>query len=188
MKALKVISIFLAAILSAIAVEFVTARCVTGTWNPAEWQNTAEIVQPKDGADGVDGKDGADGKDGQTPHIGENGNWFIGETDTGVKAAGQDGQPGTKLYRHSINAQYTGKVGNNVSFIIYSSDAEPYTATMLPKGEIVSGMSYYNSEVPLTVHILENGKAEITILDLSSDTPYLMHYTADTITDTVTEV
>ena len=27
---------------------------------------------------------------GVTPHIGENGNWYIGNTDTGVKAAGTD--------------------------------------------------------------------------------------------------
>ena len=30
------------------------------------------------------------GKDGTTPHIGDNGNWYIGSTDTGVKAAGTD--------------------------------------------------------------------------------------------------
>ena len=29
-----------------------------------------------------------DGADGTTPHIGENGNWFIGESDTGVSASG----------------------------------------------------------------------------------------------------
>ncbi|MBR5453607.1 MAG: leucine-rich repeat protein, partial [Clostridia bacterium] len=34
---------------------------------------------------GEDGKDGADGK---TPYIGENGNWWIGITDTGVSASG----------------------------------------------------------------------------------------------------
>lgn len=32
-----------------------------------------------------------DGEDGVTPHIGENGNWFIGETDTGVAAQGSAG-------------------------------------------------------------------------------------------------
>ena len=37
---------------------------------------------------------GLPGKDGTTPHIGENGNWFIGETDTGIKAHGFDGAPG----------------------------------------------------------------------------------------------
>ena len=30
------------------------------------------------------------GKDGTTPHIGDNGNWYLGDTDTGVKAAGTD--------------------------------------------------------------------------------------------------
>ena len=39
---------------------------------------------------------GLDGKDGKTPFIGENGNWWIGETDTGVKAAGIDGTDGEK--------------------------------------------------------------------------------------------
>ena len=36
------------------------------------------------------GRDGAPGTDGTTPHIGANGNWYIGNTDTGVKAAGTD--------------------------------------------------------------------------------------------------
>ena len=40
----------------------------------------------KDGTNGVNGSDGKDGKDGLTPFIGENGNWWIGEKDTGVKA------------------------------------------------------------------------------------------------------
>ena len=34
------------------------------------------------------------GSDGETPYIGENGNWWIGETDTGVAAKGQDGANG----------------------------------------------------------------------------------------------
>lgn len=34
------------------------------------------------------------GPAGTTPHIGENGNWWIGETDTGVRAAGKDGEDG----------------------------------------------------------------------------------------------
>lgn len=40
------------------------------------------------------GKDGADGKDGFTPYIGRNGNWWIGDTDTGVAAAGSNGSDG----------------------------------------------------------------------------------------------
>jgi hypothetical protein len=55
---------------------------------------------PVKDVDYFDGQDGQPGADGVTPHIGQNGNWFIGETDTGIPAAGQpgadgqDGQPG----------------------------------------------------------------------------------------------
>ena len=57
---------------------------------------TFTVTNGKDGANGKDGengKDGADGKDGLTPFIGENGNWWIGENDTGVKAAADDSVP-----------------------------------------------------------------------------------------------
>ena len=50
----------------------------------------------KDGTNGINGQDGRDGADGNTPFIGENGNWWIGTTDTGVKAAGVDGEKGDK--------------------------------------------------------------------------------------------
>ncbi len=47
----------------------------------------------QDGADGKDGAPGKDGKDGLTPFIGENGNWWIGEKDTGMKAAADAAVP-----------------------------------------------------------------------------------------------
>ena len=47
-------------------------------------------------ATGADGQDGKDGKDGLVPYIGANGNWWLGDTDTGVKASvkGDKGDPG----------------------------------------------------------------------------------------------
>ena len=39
-------------------------------------------------------ENGTDGIDGVTPHIGLNGNWFIGDTDTGIPATGPAGQDG----------------------------------------------------------------------------------------------
>ena len=54
------------------------------------------------GTNGVDGKDGANGTDGQTPYIGENGNWWIGDTDTGVKAAGDDGKDGAIIVATAV--------------------------------------------------------------------------------------
>lgn len=40
------------------------------------------------------GDTGAAGQDGLTPRIGENGNWWVGDTDTGVSAKGPKGDPG----------------------------------------------------------------------------------------------
>ena len=40
--------------------------------------------------------DGADGQDGVTPTIGENGNWYLGDTDTGKPSRGDKGEKGDK--------------------------------------------------------------------------------------------
>ena len=43
---------------------------------------------------GAKGADGVDGIDGVTPVIGANGNWYLGETDTGKPARGEKGDKG----------------------------------------------------------------------------------------------
>lgn len=75
------------------------------------WTNLIAVAELKGdtgapGKDGMNGKDGADGKpgaagadgakgaDGITPHIGDNGNWYIGSTDTGKPSRGATGAPG----------------------------------------------------------------------------------------------
>lgn len=47
-------------------------------------KNTGVLASPK----------GEPGQDGTTPHIGGNGNWYLGERDTGVQAQGPKGNPG----------------------------------------------------------------------------------------------
>ena len=77
---------------------------ITGPAGPAgaPGSDGRDGVDGQDGAPGTDGKDGHDGVDGITPHIGDNGNWYIGDTDTGKPSrgetgpAGQDGAPGEK--------------------------------------------------------------------------------------------
>lgn len=60
----------------------------------------AAIATVEDGTDGAPGKDGTDGKpgaagaDGVTPHIGDNGHWYLGGTDTGKPSRGATGAPG----------------------------------------------------------------------------------------------
>ena len=55
----------------------------------------ADFIASLKGEAGADGADGQDGTNGLSPTIGENGNWFIGEEDTGVAAAGTNGTDGT---------------------------------------------------------------------------------------------
>ncbi|WWU66144.1 hypothetical protein QJR26_07155 [Clostridium baratii] len=46
------------------------------------------------GLNGRDGERGPKGDNGITPHIGDNGNWFIGDDDTGKPSRGEAGQSG----------------------------------------------------------------------------------------------
>ncbi len=66
----------------------------SGAWVKVGSLKGADGAAGKDGTNGTDGTDGqkgADGKDGNTPFIGDNGNWWIGTTDTGVYAGNKDG-------------------------------------------------------------------------------------------------
>ncbi len=62
----------------------------------------------------TNGTNGKDGKDGNTPYIGSNGNWWIGEKDTGVHAQGEKGDTGA-----------TGKS----AYEIYCEEHPTYTGT-----------------------------------------------------------
>lgn len=67
-----------------------------------------------DGQNGQDGKDGVNGQDGLTPSIGENGNWFLGDTDTGKPSRGEVG-PTPDLTDYVKNTDYaTGEKGGVV--------------------------------------------------------------------------
>ena len=72
------------------------------------------------GDPGAPGKDGKDGTNGITPTIGDNGNWYIGSTDTGKPSRGvagargdkgdpgADGADGKSAYQYAVEGGYTG--------------------------------------------------------------------------------
>lgn len=70
-------------------------------WNGIEIDANTHINDTSDLITWIATKAGQAGANGVTPHIGQNGNWFIGDTDTNVKAEGtkgdkgDDGTPGT---------------------------------------------------------------------------------------------
>lgn len=53
-------------------------------------------IQGQKGDPGKDGATGPAGKDGITPTIGANGNWYLGDEDTGKPSRGEKGDPGEK--------------------------------------------------------------------------------------------
>ena len=86
-------------------------------------------AQGPKGDTGPAGEVGAAGKDGYTPHIGGNGNWYIGNTDTGIKAQGEDGIGITDITERTIS-------GVKVLYIALSDGTEKgFTLPVGAKGE-----------------------------------------------------
>lgn len=65
------------------------------------WTNLIAVADLK----GADGKPGAAGADGVTPHIGDNGNWYIGDDDTGKPSRGEQG-PGAEVFYIDLAGKY----------------------------------------------------------------------------------
>lgn len=64
----------------------------------SSWTDLVQLSELKGekGDKGDHGDKGEKGADGVTPTIGENGNWYIGEEDTGKPSRGEKGDPGDK--------------------------------------------------------------------------------------------
>ena len=117
--------------------------------------------QGPQGPAGQDGTDGTDGTDGITPHIGDNGDWYIGETDTGVHAqgpAGQDGTNGTNgtngtdgVGIASITKTSTSGLVDTYTITYTDSDTDTFTVTNGQNG--TNGTNGTNGQDGVTPHI-----------------------------------
>ena len=75
------------------------------------------------GAAGKDGKDGANGTNGATPRIGDNGNWWVGDQDTGKPARGEQGERGIPgANGRDGNNGFTPYIGNNGNWWVDNRD------------------------------------------------------------------
>lgn len=104
-----------------------------------QWKYTNENEQAwRDliSLDSLIGPPGESGDDGLTPYIGSNGNWWIGTTDTGVKATGTNGSNGTNGVGIASVELYSTS-GNVTTYRIYFTDGSIFDY------QIVSGMSAY---------------------------------------------
>ena len=119
---------------------------------------------------------GEPGKDGITPHIGDNGNWWIGDTDTGVSAGGSgSGSSGgsvipfanvkaTKIVDLSIPTDEEGKLPTRIE-ITQRDDGTPLNLkAFVIQSDISSGVSYteitFNGNPWRTAYFVPHGRKE----------------------------
>lgn len=84
---------------------------------------------------------GEKGEPGTTPHIGDNGNWWIGETDTGIAAQGPDGPAG-------VSPAITENPGNSATSykLDISTKAGSFTTPNLQAVSFVENAQVYSTE------------------------------------------
>jgi len=105
---------------------------------------------------------GKDGEDGKTPYIGENGNWYLGNTDTGVKAEGTNGIDGNKLMVGATAPKSSD--GNDDDLYIDLLNWNVYIKNN-SKWEFVGCIKSLPGTDGLTPHIGENGNWYIGTTD-----------------------
>ena len=85
------------------------------------------------GQDGQNGQPGRDGQNGEIPRIGDNGNWWIGNQDTGKPARGEQGTPGSNG-RDGQNG-FTPYIGENGNWWVDNHDTgKPARGAQGPQG------------------------------------------------------
>ena len=103
-----------------------------------------------------------DGADGLTPTIGDNGNWYLGETDTGKPSRGDKGADGKSAYQYAQDGGYTGTEAEFAAKLAQEKFANPNALTFTGAVE-----GSYDGSKPLTVEIPSGGEKWETILDLT---------------------
>ena len=123
------------------------------------WTNLIAVADLK----GADGKPGAAGADGVTPHIGDNGNWYVGSTDTGKPSRGATGAPGKDGADGKPGATgadgITPHIGDNGNWYVGSTDTGKPSrgATGAPGKDGADGKPGATGADGITPHIGDNG-------------------------------
>ena len=109
-----------------------------------------------------------DGADGITPTIGNNGNWFLGDTDTGKPSRGADGK---SAYSYAVDGGYTGTEAEFVAKLAAEKLPNPYPLAFTGAvNETYDG----SSAKTITIPSGGGGEKEWTVLvdqELSAETP-----------------
>lgn len=107
---------------------------------------------------------GADGKDGITPAIGENGNWYLGDTDTGKPSRGADGA----VPDIQIGTVTTLPAGSNATASMGGTAENPLLNLGIPKGADGQGSGSGNWEKIAEI-IIPDDAEESNALTINKD-------------------
>lgn len=127
------------------------------------------------GPAGAPGKDGSDGADGVTPHIGDNGNWYIGSTDTGKPSKGEQG-PGAEVFYIDLAGSYP----NYTCPVAMADIKAAYEAGKVLECRFVIGQ--YTAVLPLSMPVPNTntwvfaGSGSLTDLDIPAQLMTVMIY------------
>lgn len=131
-----------------------------------------EALKGEKGEKGDPGEDGQDGTDGKTPFIGENGNWWIGDTDTGVKVTGEDGEDGKSFTYEDFTEEQLealkGEPGESATDEQIKTAVESYLTENPVEGgtvsdeQIAEAVNTYLTENPVNGEKGEDGEDGIT--------------------------
>lgn len=118
----------------------VTTETISGgtrvTITDASGAHEFDVMNGQNGAPGADGQNGQNGQDGITPTIGENGNWFLGDTDTGKPSRGGQGPVGLTGATPNITMQVTGLEYDQEPTVSKSgTPEEPVFTVGIPQGK-----------------------------------------------------
>ena len=105
----------------------------------------------KDGDPGEKGGPGPAGSPGITPHIGTNGNWYLGETDTGLPSRGEQG-PGAEVFCIDLAGDYP----NYTCPVALADINAAYEAGKVLECRCKMGM--YTATLPLFIPVPELGR------------------------------
>lgn len=144
-----------------------------------------ETFQQKFNNGELKGQDGVSGADGITPHIGDNGNWFIGETDTNKPSQGTNGvngNDGVGIAKSEVNTSgelvitYSNGDSTNLGKIVGKDGLDGKTP--------VKGVDYFTAEdkSEFTAEVTENLKPELAnqlskLQDDIGDIPQILNST-----------
>lgn len=142
----------------------------------------------------IRGQDGEGGEDGITPHIGDNGNWFIGDVDTGMPSCGEPGKdaevdPTLSKSGAAADAAKTGEAINRLSEEIV--DQGKAIEGKQPKGDYA-----LKSDIPvegvqeLLWTIETSGEAQIIIDELEGAPLNLtyVHFAVNSVNSEVAQI